>query len=85
MKVPGSGRKTYDIIKEVLAYPERFMPLCGRHHLVTHVRMHRQRGTMDQAEAMDIKAAMNIRANLIKVWGRGVRGDSLKRHWQGVY
>lgn len=84
VKMPDSGRQTYYIIKEVLAYPERFMLLCRVHHLDTHVRMLRQYGTMDPTQAMDIRAAMSIKANLIKVYGRGVRGDSLKRHWPGI-
>lgn len=79
-----SGRQTYYIIKEVLGHPERFMLLCRRHHLDTHVRMLRQYGTMDPARAMDIKAAMSIKANMIKVKGFGARGDSLLRHWPGI-
>jgi 5-methylcytosine-specific restriction endonuclease McrA len=84
VKAPDSGRQTYYIIKEALAHPERFMLLCRRHHLDTHVRMLKQYGTMDPSEAMDIKAAMSIKANLIRVHGNGARGDSLKRHWPGM-
>jgi 5-methylcytosine-specific restriction endonuclease McrA len=84
VKEPNSGRQTYYIIKEVFAHPERFMLLCRRHHLDTHVRMLRQYGTMDPTQAMDIKAAMSIKANMIKVRGRGARGDSLRRHWPGM-
>jgi 5-methylcytosine-specific restriction endonuclease McrA len=84
VKEPNSGRQTYYIIKEALAHPDRFMLLCRRHHLDTHVRMLRQYGTMDPSEAMDIKAAMSIKANLIRVNGWGPRGDSLKRHWPGM-
>jgi hypothetical protein len=39
---------------------------------------------MDPSEAMDIKAAMSIKANLIRGCGKGARGDSLKRHWPGM-
>jgi len=60
------------------------MLLCRRHHLDTHVRMLRPYGTMDPSEAMDIKAAMSIKANLIRVNGWAVRGDSLRRHWPGM-
>jgi len=81
---PNSGRRTYYFLQEVLKHPERFMLLCKRHHLDTLVKMLRQYGTMDPAKAMDIKAAMSIKADLIRTKGFGVRGDSLLRHWPGI-
>jgi hypothetical protein len=60
------------------------MLLCRRHDIDTHVRILRQYGTMDPAQATDFKAAISINGNMIKVMNRRARGDSLRRHRPGM-